>query len=242
MADYHFAPTSGSRENLLREGIPDDHIYIAGNTVIDALHFVLGIIRKEAPRIAGLPGKVLYDDPKRPLVLITGHRRENFGQGFESICNAIGELSNLHNETAFVYPVYFNPNVRDPVQRLLGNKENVYLIEPLSYLSFLSLMDRANLILTDSGGVQEEALSLGKPVLVMRDTTERPEVVEAGTVMLVGTDRQMIINAVSTLLDDENAYNAMANSVNPYGDGHATERILGACKQFLDGQKKAYEY
>jgi len=208
------------------------------NTVIDALHIAVERIRKNPPAIPSLPSTLLNGDSQEPLVLITGHRRENFGDGFERICRAISELSEQFLDTAFVYPVHLNPNVRKPVFDILSGHRNIYLIEPLSYLPFVALMNRARLILTDSGGVQEEAPSLGKPVLVMRDTTERPEAVDAGTVRLVGTDRRRIIDNVSTLLTDEKAYNAMAKAANPYGDGKATGRILTACERFLDGHKR----
>ena len=238
IADYHFAPTAWARENLLKEGVPAEHIYVTGNTVIDALHIALAKVRTNKPEIPELPGELMngQDDPR--LVLITGHRRESFGQGFRNICTAIAKLAEQFSETAFVYPVHLNPNVREPVFQFLGGRDNVFLIEPLSYLSFVFLINRSTIILTDSGGVQEEAPSLGKPVLVMRDTTERPEAVEAGTVRLVGTDRQRIINNVSTLLTDERAYDSMANAVNPYGDGKATERILAACERFMAEHRK----
>ena len=231
IADYHFAPTRLSKENLLREGISKDKIFITGNTVIDALFFAIEKAKKHPPDIPGLP-EHLQNNPTNhdKLVLITGHRRENFGEGFRSICNAIVTLANKFPEVEFVYPVHLNPNVQKPVFHILSGFENIHLIEPLSYLPFVELMERSMLILTDSGGVQEEAPSLGKPVLVMRDTTERPEAVDAGTAKLVGTDSRMIIDNVSTLLTDEKAYNAMAKAVNPYGDGKACERIVQAIK------------
>lgn len=228
IADYHFAPTAWSKENLLKEGIPAERIYVTGNTVIDALHIAVEKIRKEAPAIPSLPKELMDGQADKPLVLITAHRRENFGEGFRDICESISKLAERFGDTAFVYPVHLNPNVRGPVLHLLGGIDNVYLIEPLSYLPFIALMNRARLLLTDSGGVQEEAPSLGKPVLVMRDTTERPEAVEMGTVKLVGTDRRTIVDNVSTLLTDAKAYAAMANAVNPYGDGKACQRILAA--------------
>lgn len=226
IADYHFAPTKLSKENLLREGISKDKIFVTGNTVIDALHIAVERVRKNPPAIPSLPSTLLNGDSQEHLVLITGHRRENFGDGFERICRAISELSEQFLDTAFVYPVHLNPNVRKPVFDILSGHRNIYLIEPLSYLPFVALMDRSRLILTDSGGVQEEAPSLGKPVLVMRDTTERPEAVEMGTVKLVGTDQKMIVESVSILLTDRKRYEAMANAVNPYGDGRACERIV----------------
>lgn len=235
LADYHFAPTEGARDNLLREGVDNKRIFVTGNTVIDALHIAVDKIKKKQPVIPALPKELINDQCDRPLILITGHRRENFGEGFANICKAIATLAKRFNKTAFVYPVHLNPNVHEPVFRLLSNIDNVYLIDPLSYLPFVALMNLSKLILTDSGGVQEEASSLGKPVLVMRDTTERPEGVDAGTAKLVGTDRRTIIENVSSLLTDENAYNAMANALNPYGDGKATGRILVACERFLNG-------
>lgn len=226
LADLHFAPTRWAKDNLLKEGIPDTRIFVTGNTVIDALHIAVEKVRKEPPEIPVLPNHLLNGDSRRPLVLITAHRRENFGEGFMNICEAISKLAERFNDTAFVYPVHLNPNVRGPVLRLLSGIDNVYLIEPLSYLPFVALMDRARLLLTDSGGVQEEAPSLGKPVLVMRDTTERPEAVDAGTVRLVGTDIEKITDNVSELLNDAQAYAAMARAVNPYGDGKACQRII----------------
>jgi len=237
VADLHFAPTQISRDNLLREGVDDKNIIVTGNTVIDALHIAVDQIRKKTPLVPGLPTNLINGHEGKPLVLITGHRRENFGRGFIDICEAISTLAERFSDTAFVYPVHLNPNVREPVFRLLSNMDNVYLIEPLSYLPFIALMNRAKLILTDSGGVQEEAPSLGKPVLVMRDTTERPEAVDAGTVKLVGTDKRMIIDNVATLLTNEKIYSTMATAINPYGDGKACGRIITACLRFLDGHK-----
>lgn len=230
LADLHFAPTQLAKENLLKEGVAEEHIFVTGNTVIDALHIAVDKVRQNTPDIPGLPRELMNGQIDKTLVLITAHRRENFGEGFMSICEAISKLAERFNDTAFVYPVHLNPNVREPVFRLLGGMDNVRLIEPLSYLPFVALMNRAKLLLTDSGGVQEEAPSLGKPVLVMRDTTERPEAVDAGTVRLVGTDKRTIIGNVSTLLTDEKAYNDMANAVNPYGDGKACERIVNILK------------
>ena len=231
IADYHFAPTKLSKENLLREGISKDKIFITGNTVIDALFFAIEKAKKHPLSIPGLP-EHLQNNPANHdnLILITGHRRENFGEGFKSICNAIAILAKKFSELEFVYPVHLNPSVQKPVFHILSGFENIHLIKPLSYLPFVALMERSRLILTDSGGVQEEAPSLGKPVLVMRDTTERPEAVDAGTVRLVGTDRRTIIDNVSMLLTDEKAYITMANAVNPYGDGKACQRIVQAIK------------
>jgi UDP-N-acetylglucosamine 2-epimerase (non-hydrolysing) len=230
IADLHFAPTQISRNNLLREGVDDKTIFVTGNTAIDALHFAIDKIRKTPPLVPGLPNYLINGKKEKPLILITAHRRENYGQGFIDICEAISTLAERFNKVEFVYPVHLNPNVREPVFRMLSGIDNVHLIEPLSYVPFVALMNRAKLLLTDSGGVQEEAPSLGKPVLVMRDTTERPEALDAGTVKLVGTDRRTIIDNVSTLLTDPKVYNAMANAVNPYGDGKACERIIKAIK------------
>ena len=229
----HFAPTEINRQNLLREGVPDDRIVVTGNTVIDALFLALELVKQHPPEVAGLPDGVVHGTG--PLVLITGHRRENFGSGFDSICQAIAELAARFPNTAFVYPVHLNPNVRRPVDEILrrAGTRNVHLIEPLPYHPFVAMMSRATVILSDSGGVQEEAPSLGKPVLVMRDTTERPEAVTAGTVKLVGTDQRTIVEETSRLLTDRAACDAMARAINPYGDGKATARILAACGEFL---------
>jgi len=226
LADYHFAPTEWAKANLLREGVPEDRVFVTGNTVIDALFITREKVRRDPPEIPGVPKELMNGQLHRQLVLITAHRRENFGAGFESICRAIATLAEAFPQTAFVYPVHLNPNVQEPVRRLLGGRPNIHLIEPLGYLPFVAMMDRANLILTDSGGVQEEAPSLSKPVLVMRDTTERPEAIEAGTAKLVGTDRRAIFEAVSRLLTDPEAYAAMSRTENPYGDGRAVGRIV----------------
>jgi UDP-N-acetylglucosamine 2-epimerase (non-hydrolysing) len=235
LASLHFAPTATSQTNLLRENVPADSIVVTGNTVIDALFLVLRKVRRERPPIPGLPAEVMAESRENPLVLITGHRRENHGAGFESICLAIAELAHRFPRARFVYPVHLNPQVREPVERLLRNESlaNVHLIEPLPYLPFVTLLDRAHLVLTDSGGIQEEAPSLGKPVLVMRATTERPEAVEAGTVQLVGTDAATIVRETSRLLNDRATYDAMARAHNPYGDGKATGKIIKACEEFL---------
>jgi len=238
IADYNFAPTQNSRGNLLREGVPADTIFVTGNTVIDALHMAAEKVKANPPEIAGLPLDIIQRADDRPLVLITGHRRENFGDGFDNICRAIKELALGFPQVAFVYPVHMNPNVRQPVFQMLAGLDNVFLIEPLSYLPFVALMNRSTIVLTDSGGVQEEAPGLGKPVLVMRDTTERPEAVDAGTVKLVGTDASMIVKEVSTLLTDRLAYEAMAHAVNPYGDGRACERIAGICVTQVFGNSR----
>jgi len=230
----HFAPTATNRDNLLREGVDPARIVVTGNTVVDALFLALDKVRADPPAVPGLAPELAAPGGP-PLVLITGHRRENFGAGFESICNAIARLARRFPGTAFVYPVHLNPNVRRPVDQILRGADtpNVHLIEPLAYLPFVAMMHRSTLILSDSGGVQEEAPSLGKPVLVMRDTTERPEAVIAGTVKLVGTDEETIVAEASRLLEDRAAYEAMARAHNPYGDGKATGRILEACAAFL---------
>lgn len=243
VGDLHFAPTETARQNLLREGVDQGQIVVTGNTVIDALLIAIEQVRARPPHVAGLPEFLQPGtaEGNPPLVLITGHRRENFGDGFENICRAIATLARRFPDTHFVYPVHLNPNVREPVGRLLGavardggiSTGNVHLIDPLGYLPFVAMMDRATVVLTDSGGVQEEAPSLGKPVLVMRDTTERPEAVEMGTVKLVGTNEEAIVEGVSTLLTDKDAYAAMANAVNPYGDGKACGRIVAACRRFF---------
>jgi UDP-N-acetylglucosamine 2-epimerase (non-hydrolysing) len=235
LATLHFAPTSGSRDNLLKEGVSPDRVFVTGNTVIDALLIAVAKVRLHPPSVPGLPDGAPQAWGDQPLVLITGHRRESFGAGFENICQAIAQLARQFPRVHFVYPVHLNPNVREPVSRILGSleTENVHLIDPLSYFPFVSLMDRASIILTDSGGIQEEAPSLGKPVLVMRDTTERPEAVQAGTARIVGTDRDVIVIEVSKLLLDRQAHDRMTATYNPYGDGRATERILAACKEFL---------
>jgi len=234
LAVLHFAPTETGRRNLLREGVPPDRIFVTGNTVVDALLLALERIRSRTsplPELSALVAK-LGDSP---MVLITGHRRESFGDGFRSICSAVAELARRFPGTHFVYPVHLNPNVKEPVHRILGSLEhrNVHLLEPLPYLAFIALMDRSALILTDSGGIQEEAPTLGKPVLVMRDATERPEAVAGGTAWLVGTGFNEIVSAASTLITDVETHAAMARSHNPYGDGKAAERILTICAGFL---------
>lgn len=231
---YYFAPTEQSKKNLLQENIDEKKIYITGNTVIDALLMAVEIIAS-TPGMEEKLAKELkekgYTVGEREYILVTGHRRENFGDGFLHICKAIKELATLHPEMDIVYPVHLNPNVQKPVYELLSGVENVYLISPLDYLPFIYAMQHSTLLLTDSGGVQEEAPSLGKPVLVMRDTTERPEAVEAGTVKLVGTDAEAIVNNVTALLKDKEMYRRMSETHNPYGDGRACERILSALLQ-----------
>ena len=228
LAHWHFAPTTTSRDNLLREGVAADAVHVTGNTVIDALLQVRDRIQNREDLREGFTRDFPFLDPSRRLVLVTGHRRENFGGGFERICEALATLATRHPDIQVLYPVHLNPNVQEPVNRLLGHIDNVHLIPPQDYLPFVYLMDRSTLILTDSGGIQEEAPSLGKPVLVMRDTTERPEAVVAGTVKLVGTDASLICAEASRLLDDPEGYAAMAFAHNPYGDGQACVRILSA--------------
>ncbi len=241
IATYHFAPTSLSKDNLLREGVSQDKIVITGNTVIDALHWVVRKIHQEDSLQEQLRLDLQmrgYDITRlqsgRRLVLITGHRRENFGEGMLSICRAIQYLSNSFPKVDFVYPMHLNPNVRKPIHEVFGEDltalHNLFFIEPLEYLSFVYLMEQATIVLTDSGGIQEEAPGLGKPVLVMRDTTERPEALQAGTVHLVGTNYEAIIREVTTLLTDAQAYQAMSKAINPYGDGLACERIITELK------------
>ncbi|MBN1818392.1 MAG: UDP-N-acetylglucosamine 2-epimerase (non-hydrolyzing) [Sedimentisphaerales bacterium] len=224
LSDYHFAPTEISRKNLLKEGVHADRVFVTGNTVIDALYLAVQKVASWKPLIPGVPSDIFSSE--RPVVLITGHRRENFREGFEAICKAISTLAKRFQEVVFIYPVHLNPNVREPVLRLLNGFSNILLIEPLGYLPFVALMNRSVLILTDSGGVQEEAPSLGKPVLVMRETTERPEAVEAGTVKLVGACYERIVEQASSLLMNKDEYECMARSINPYGDGKACERII----------------
>jgi UDP-N-acetylglucosamine 2-epimerase (non-hydrolysing) len=247
IAEYDFAPTPLSRQNLLDEGVSEEKITVTGNTVIDALHWVVGKIENDCQlskelaenlKVSGydtsrleIPGQAGNDEQRR-LVLITGHRRENFGEGFISMCTAIRDLARKYPEVDFVYPMHLNPNVRKPIREVFGEekRDNLFFIEPLDYLDFVYLMSRSYIVLTDSGGIQEEAPGLGKPVLVMRDTTERPEALDAGTVRLVGTDYDKIMSEVSALLDDQNHYEAMSHAVNPYGDGKACSRIVKKLK------------
>ena len=240
---YHFAPTPLAKQNLLRENVAENQIIVTGNTVIDALYMVVGKIKDDNLLKEGLCESLLragYDtnrlDGTRRLVLITGHRRENFGDGFISMCTAIRDLAAKYPDVDFVYPMHLNPNVRKPIHEVFGEIDpihhtpytihNLFLIDPLEYLSFVYLMEKSSIVLTDSGGIQEEAPGLGKPVLVMRDTTERPEALESGTVHLVGTDYDKIMSEVSELLDNSSSYERMSQAVNPYGDGHACERIV----------------
>lgn len=243
IATYNFSPTPLSRVNLVQESAMGQ-IYVTGNTVIDALHMVVSRLKKDES-LRTQQEKVLYDagydvgrlnGPCRRMVLITGHRRENFGEGFINMCTAIRDLARKYPDVDFVYPMHLNPNVRKPIHAVFGadlsNLDNMFFIEPLQYLEFVYLMEKSSIVLTDSGGIQEEAPGLGKPVLVMRDTTERPEALESGTVRLVGTDYDKIVTEVSALLDDSAAYESMSKAVNPYGDGKACERIV---KTFLLG-------
>lgn len=243
IATLNFAPTPLSQQNLLNENVPQQHIYVTGNTVIDALHMVVGKIKGDEELRQQLAHNLFkngYDvsrlNNERKLVLITGHRRENFGDGFMNICNAIKHLSEKYSDVDFVYPMHLNPNVRRPIHKIFGenldNLGNLFFIEPLEYLDFVFLMEKSTIVLTDSGGIQEEAPGLGKPVLVMRDTTERPEALDAGTVKLVGTDYNKIVDGVSTLLDDEKQYSIMSRANNPYGDGKACPRIADALMKF----------
>ena len=242
IATYHFAPTALSRENLLKENVADSNITVTGNTVIDALYMVVDKIRKDQSLDSKLRAELKnagYDVARlnngRKMVLITGHRRENFGDGFIHMCKAIKALTNKYLDVDFVYPMHLNPNVRKPIHTVFGedlsNLGNMFFIEPLEYLSFVYLMEKSTIVLTDSGGIQEEAPGLGKPVLVMRDTTERPEALTAGTVKLVGTDFDKIVGEVSELLDNVEYYDRMSKAVNPYGDGRACERIVNVLKK-----------
>ncbi len=227
LSDLHFAPTERNRQNLLREGVPDSRIHVTGNTVVDALLHVANRLRGERELTDRCRERFPFLDPSRRLILVTGHRRESFGDGFERICTALAAVAR-RDDVQLVYPVHLNPNVCGPVRSMLGGIDNIHLIEPLDYLPFVYLMQRAHLVLTDSGGIQEEAPSLGKPVLVMREVTERPEAVEAGTVRLVGTDQERIVSEVNRLLDDELVYRRMSTAHNPYGDGNAAGRIVDA--------------
>ena len=224
MATIHFAPTETSRNNLLREAVPSETVHVTGNTVVDALFDAIHIMDTKQGLRSSLESGFSFLDPSKRLILVTGHRRENFGDGFQQICHAIADLAD-RNDVQIVYPMHMNPNVREPVNKILGHCKSVVLIEPQDYLSFLYLMRQSYLIMTDSGGVQEEAPSLGKPVVVMRDTTERPEAVAAGTVVLAGANREKITGIVSRLLDDPAFFEQMSNANNPYGDGKAAERI-----------------
>lgn len=244
IATFDFTPTQSSRKNLLLENVPNKYIFVTGNTVIDALNLVVNKIKEDSQMAKNLHDLLLqagYDTERlnngKRLILITGHRRENFGDGFISMCTAIRDLTLKYPEVDFVYPMHLNPNVRKPIHEVFGEDlshlGNMFFIEPLEYLSFVFLMVKSYLVLTDSGGIQEEAPGLGKPVLVMRETTERPEAVESGTVKLVGTDYSLIVKETSRLLEDSKCYDAMSQAINPYGDGHACERIVYVLKQTL---------
>lgn len=226
ITSYHFAPTETSQQNLLNEAISPASITVTGNTVIDALFWVRNKIEQDQELTEQLSGQYPFLDASKKLILVTGHRRESFGGGFERICEALRQIAVEHPDTQILYPVHLNPNVQEPVTRLLNGITNIFLIPPQDYLPFVYLMTRSNIILTDSGGIQEEAPSLGKPVLVMRDTTERPEAVSAGTVVLVGTDVKKITSQINKLLTDNMAYQKMSKAHNPYGDGKACERII----------------
>jgi UDP-N-acetylglucosamine 2-epimerase (non-hydrolysing) len=246
LATLHFVPTQLSRENLLREGVSSERVYVTGNTVIDALFLAVKKVNSDAVKIPGLNPEIMDPASRQPLVLITGHRRESFGEKLRCICRAIDDLAASFPRVQFVYPVHLNPNVRAAVSHILiddatgaTRRANIHLIEPMAYLPFVALMERATLILTDSGGIQEEAPSLGKPVLVTRDTTERPEALSAGTAKLVGADRERIVAEVTRLLTDSSYYGAMSHAHNPYGDGKATERILEAIRTFFGSSARS---
>ena len=232
LASFHFAPTERSRQNLLKEGFVDDTVFVTGNTVIDALFEALDYIDRNDELKQKLERQFAFLDTEKRLILVTGHRRENHGEGFLNICLALRDLSQ-RGDVQIVYPVHLNPNVKKPVHEILGDVSNIHLIQPQDYLSFIFLLRESYFILTDSGGVQEEAPSLGKPVLVMRDATERPEAIDAGTVLLVGSDREMITEYAAHLLDSPSAYRKMSVAHNPYGDGKATERIVDILRKRL---------
>ena len=239
IARLHFAPTANARDNLISEGVPNEHVVVTGNTVIDALYKVCDRIKTDSVLSAELARQVPLPQHKR-IILVTGHRRESFGLGFDRICDALVKLA-TRSDTHIIYPVHLNPNVKGPVESRLSQFSNISLIAPQDYLPFVYLMSKADLILTDSGGVQEEAPSLGKPVIVMRDMTERPEAIDAGTVKLVGTDSELIVSEVERLLDDQSAYESMSIAHNPYGDGNATKRILNAIRAWADNRVESVE-
>ncbi|QVN19556.1 non-hydrolyzing UDP-N-acetylglucosamine 2-epimerase [Burkholderia pyrrocinia] len=228
VSSWHFAPTGQARDNLLSEGVPGGAVSLTGNTVIDALHEVKRMLDRTTALREKVAAHFPFLEPSRRMVLITGHRRESFGEPFQHFCDALCTLANRYRDAQFVYPLHMNPNVREPARARLGGVPNIYLIEPQEYLSFVFLMSRAHFIITDSGGIQEEGPALGKPVLVTRETTERPEAIQAGTARLVGTDQERIVWEASRLLDSESAYEEMSRASNPYGDGHASERIVHA--------------
>lgn len=238
IATLHFAPTARNRDALLLENVPDSRIHVTGNTGIDALLRVRDMVRIKSKSVyMGVPQEILSIlSTERRLVLITGHRRENFGAAIQNICHALRTLAEIFTDTCFIYPVHMNPNVAEPVKRILGDTQNIYLLEPVNYYSFVFLMDRAHLIISDSGGVQEEAPSLQTPVLVTRENTERPEVVEIGAVKLVGSDVGAIVSAASELLQNDDLYQRMITKHNPYGDGHASERILEIANSYLSNR------
>ncbi|MBX2878543.1 MAG: UDP-N-acetylglucosamine 2-epimerase (non-hydrolyzing) [Granulosicoccus sp.] len=225
ITDMHYAPTAWARENLLSEGVLPSKIVVTGNTVIDALMMITGRLNSDPEFQTSLPSQFDFLEESRKLILVTGHRRENFGESFDSICEALCQIAQ-RDDVQIVYPVHLNPNVREPVNRILGDCDNVFLLEPQEYLPFVYLMNKSHLIISDSGGIQEEAPALGKPVLLMRETTERPEAIEAGTVKLVGTQTSSIVDATNTLLDEEKQYLAMSQATNPFGDGHACRVII----------------
>ena len=235
VARAHFAPTEKARDNLIREGVDEKLISVTGNTVIDALFEIRDKLENDGQLVISIKNFLPDFNEEKKTILVTGHRRENFGDGFENICMALNEIS-TRNDVEIVYPVHLNPNVQEPVRRILGNSPNVHLIEPLDYLPFVYLMSRSYIILTDSGGIQEEAPSLGKPVLVLRNTTERPEAVVAGTVKLVGTSREAIVGEVSKLLDNPAEYEAMARAKNPFGDGASANKILNHILSTTEGK------
>lgn len=231
LSSLHFAPTAGARQNLLREGVDPDSVCVTGNTVIDALLMTANKVRTDEAIRRNVDDLLHFLDPSKKLLVVTGHRRESFGPGFEQICRALADLAD-RSDVEIVYPVHLNPNVQEPVYRILADRENVHLIEPMPYVEFVGLLDRAFIVITDSGGIQEEAPSLGKPVLVTRETTERPEAVDFGTVILVGADRDRIATEANRLLDDVDHYSAMSRAHNPYGDGFSAGRIV---RRLLDG-------
>jgi UDP-N-acetylglucosamine 2-epimerase (non-hydrolysing) len=235
LADLHFSPTERAKQNLLNESVPENKVFVTGNTVIDALLTIHERVTHDKSVEKNMVQRCPWLDKYKRMVLVTGHRRENFGRGFREICEALVELARMYPEVSFVYPVHLNPEVSAPVDSILrkAGLENVYLIEPLDYASFVYMLDRCYLVLTDSGGIQEEAPSLGKPVVVMRETTERPEAVEAGTAILAGNSKAMIIDSVSRLLDDQPWYQSMSQAINPYGDGHAARRIADIVVRYL---------
>lgn len=226
IARYHFAPTAGSKNNLLKEGVNSADITITGNTVIDSLLLVRDMLKNDANLLESIESSLSFLDQNKRLLLVTGHRRESFGKGFERICEALRIIATKFTDIQIIYPVHLNPNVQEPINRLLKNIDNIFLIDPQEYLPFVYLMDKSSIILTDSGGIQEEAPSLGKPVLVMRDTTERPEALEAGTVKLVGTNVELIVTEVTNLLNNKDKYAKMSHAHNPYGDGNACKKII----------------